>query len=161
LYLVSRSTTRGDIRQNTLGSVKNDLVTITVEPSLGTGPSRAVTKAEAINHTNTLEEASEVARCSQLGPEKERLRILLVDVSRTREEALIELRNAKGTFEYTIWREVVRSLGTTIEYLEDALEVSASSILTTQQGTTLILFHPNDYISFYIDETVQPNWIHE
>jgi hypothetical protein len=110
---------------------------------------------------NTLEEAREVAHCSQLGPEKERLRILLVDVSRMREEALIGLRNAKGTFEYTIWREVVRSLGTTIEYLEDALEVSASSILTMQQGTTLILFHPNDHISFYIDETIQQNWIHE
>ena len=98
---------------------------ITIEPSLGPGPSRAVTKAEAINHTNTLEEAREVARHNQLEPEKECLRILLVDVSRTREEALIELRNAKGTFEYTIWREVVQSLGTTIEYLEDALEVSA------------------------------------
>jgi hypothetical protein len=110
---------------------------------------------------NALEEASEVACRSQLGPEKERLRILLVDVSRTREEALIELRNAKGTFEYTIWREVVQSLGTTIEYLEDTLEVSASSILTTQQGTTLILFHPNDHISFYIDKTVQQSWIHE
>jgi hypothetical protein len=79
---------------------------------------------------NTLEEASEVAWHNQLGPEKECLRILLVDVSRTREEALIELRNARGTFEYTIWREVVRSLGTTIEYLEEALEVLASSILT-------------------------------
>jgi hypothetical protein len=110
---------------------------------------------------NTLEKASEVAHCNQLGPEKERLRILLVDMSRTREKALIELRNAKGTFEYTIWREVVRSLGTTIEYLEDALEVSALSILTTPQGTTLILFHPNDHISFYIDETIQQSWIHE
>jgi hypothetical protein len=136
------------------------VITIT-EPSLGTGPSRAITKAEAINHTNTLEEASEVARHNQLGPEKECLRILLVDMSKTREEALIELWNAKGTFEYTIWREVVRSLGTTIEYLEDALGVSASSILTTPQGTTLILFHPNDHISFYIDKTIQQNWIHE
>ena len=97
------------------------MITI-VEPSLGLGPSQAVTKAEATNHMNTLEEASEVARCSQLGPEKERLRILLVDVSRTRKEALIKLQNAKGMFEYTIWREVVQSLGTTIEYLEDALE---------------------------------------
>jgi hypothetical protein len=103
---------------------------------------------------NTLEEASEVTHRSQLGPEKERLRILLVDISRTREEALIELQNTKGTFEYTIWREVVWSLGTTIEYLEDTLEVSASSILTTPQGTTLILFHPNNHISFYIDETI-------
>jgi hypothetical protein len=110
---------------------------------------------------NTLEEASEVPRQNQLGPEKEHLRILLVDMSRTREEALIKLRNAKGTFEYTIWQEVVRSLGTTIEYLEDALEVSVSSILTTPQGTTLILFHPNNHISFYIDETIQQSWIHE
>jgi hypothetical protein len=110
---------------------------------------------------NILEEASEVARCNQLGPEKEHLRILLVDVSRTREEALIKLWNTKGIFEYTIWREVVRSLGTTIEYLKDTLEVSASSILMTPQGTTLILFHPNDHISFYIDETLQQSWIHK
>jgi hypothetical protein len=40
---------------------------------------------------NTLEEASEVACHNQLGPEKEHLRILLVDVSKTREEALIGL----------------------------------------------------------------------
>jgi hypothetical protein len=118
-------------------------------------------KSQSYQTTNTLEEASEVARCNQLGPEKECLRILLVDVSRTREEALIELQNAKGMFEYTIWREVVQSLGTTIEYLEDALEVSASLILTTPQGTTLILFHPNNHISFYIDKTKQQSWIHE
>jgi hypothetical protein len=81
-------------------------------------------------------------------------------VLRTREEALIELQNTKGPFEYTIWQEVVQSLGTTIKYLKDALEVSASSILTTPQGTTLILFHLNDHISFYIDETIQQCWIH-
>jgi hypothetical protein len=110
---------------------------------------------------NTLEKASEVAHHNQLGPEKEHLRILLVDVSRTRKEALIELQNTKGMFEYAIWREVVQSLGTTIEYLKDALEVSASSVLTTLQGTTLILFHPNNHISFYIDKTIQQSWIHE
>jgi hypothetical protein len=43
LYPVSRSIIRGDIRRNTLGSVRNAHVITTVEPSLGPGPSRAVT----------------------------------------------------------------------------------------------------------------------
>ena len=44
LYPVSRNTTRGDTRQNTLGSVMKDRAITIAEPSLGPGPSRAVTR---------------------------------------------------------------------------------------------------------------------
>ena len=48
LYQAPRNTICGHIRQNTLGSVGNNLVNTITKPLLGPGPSQAVTKAEAI-----------------------------------------------------------------------------------------------------------------
>jgi hypothetical protein len=109
-----------------------------LEPSLEPGPSRAVTKAEAL----ALADAT-------------RFKELLLDAHIQRRKVLQSKDQATTKVDYLLWREANASWCRIIEYLNKILDVADTDLFEGERlGQVLILIHKDETITFFVPE----NW---
>jgi hypothetical protein len=109
------------------------------DPSLEPGPSRAVTKAEAL----ALADAT-------------RFKELLLDAHIQRRKVLQSKDQATTKVDYLLWREASASWCRIIEYLNEILDVADTDLFEGERlGQVLILIHKDETITFFAPE----NWI--
>jgi hypothetical protein len=109
-----------------------------LDPSLGPGPSRAVTKAEALALADTT--------C---------FKELLLDAHIQRRKVLQNKEQATTKVDYLLWREANASWCRIIEYLNEILDVADTDLFEGERlGQVLILIHKDETITFFTPE----NW---